>query len=241
MNPLQATHRWLETPLGEAVLAREVALLQEGLADVFGFELLQIGSWGAAGRLIAAARTQHRSWIAPDASGPGAIRAEFHSLPVATSSIEAVFLPHTLEHAPHPHELLREVDRVLMGEGSLLICGFNPLGPWGVRHLLSGRRFPAPAVRLMSEGRIRDWLRLLGFEVVSAQRYLFIPPWSPRLPGPGREWLEQRMTGLVPPLAGAYLVKARKRVHALTPIRPAWKLRPVVVVGAPEPTTRNAA
>jgi SAM-dependent methyltransferase len=241
MNPLPVNPRWLETPLGEAVLARETTLLQEALGDVFGFELLQVGSWGEPGRLIEAARTQHRCWIAPDASGPGAIRAQLHSLPVATASVEAVFLPHTLESAPDPHELLREVDRVLVGEGNVLICGFNPLGPWGVRHLMSKRRFPPPAVCLMSERRIRDWLRLLRFEVVSAQRYLFIPPWSPQLPGPGRQWLEKHMPAVLPPLAGAYFIKACKRVHALTPIRPARAWRPVVVVGAPEPTSRIAA
>lgn len=241
MNPKTDHQRWLETPLGEAVLAREAALLHEALADVFGFELLQVGSWGAPGRLVGGARTQHRCCISPDASGPGAIRAEHHSLPVATSSVEAVLLPHTLEHALHPHEVLREVDRVLVGEGSVLICGFNPFGPWGLRHMVSGRRFPPPTERMLSEGRIGDWLRLLGYEVVGAQRYLFIPPWSARLPGRGREWLERRVPGLVPPLAGAYLLKARKRIHALTPIRPAWTMRPVVVRGAPEPTSRNAA
>jgi len=241
MNQTQVTNRWLETPLGEALIAREIALLQDALVDVFGFEMLQIGTWGEAGRLFSGARTQHRSWIAPDASGPGAIRAQFHHLPIATASVEAVLLPHTLEYAPHPHELLREVERVLVGEGSLLICGFNPRGPWGLRHLVSGRRFPPPATRLMSEGRTRDWLRLLGFEIVGAQRYFFAPPWTQRLPERGRSWLERQGPVIAPPLAGAYLLKARKRVQTLTPIRPAWTRRPVVVVGAPEPTSRNAA
>ena len=241
MDSSPAIHRWLETPLGEAVVAREETLLHEALADVFGFEMLQIGNWGEAGRLVTGARTQHRSWISPDASGPGAIRAELDRLPVATASVEAVLLPHTLEFAPNPHELLREVERVLVGEGHLLVCGFNPRGPWGVRHLVSRRRFPPPAVRLMSETRVRDWLRLLGFEVASAQRYLFAPPWAQVLPERSRSWLERQGPVLAPPLAGAYLLKARKRVLALTPIRPAWTRRPVVVVAAPEPTSRNAA
>jgi len=241
MDLSTADHRWLDSPLGEAVVAREAALLQDELSDVFGFELLQIGSWGSTGRLVAAARTQHRSWIAPDASGTAAIRAELHHLPIAAASVEAVLLPHTLEYAHHPHELLREVERVLVGEGSLIVCGFNPRGPWGVRHLVSRKRFPPTAVRLMSETRVRDWLSLLGFEVVSARRYFFAPPWAQLLPERSRAWLERRGPVLAPPLAGAYLLKARKRSVALTPIRPARARRPVVVVGAPEPTSRNAA
>ena len=173
-NPV-ADH-WLESPLGAAVFALETRLLQDELADVVGFELLQIGCWGDPARLCAAARTQHRSYIAPDATGSGAIRAHFDALPIATNSVEAVLLPHTLEHAPRPHELLREVDRVLVGEGNLVICAFNPWSTWGVRHhFASSGQFPPHAARMMSEHRTRDWLSLLGFEVVSTRRYLFAP------------------------------------------------------------------
>jgi SAM-dependent methyltransferase len=162
-------------------------------------------------------------------------------LPVATGSIEAVLLPHTLEFAINPHEVLREVERVLRGEGKVIICGFNPVGPWGVRHLVAGRRFPAPVHRMLAEGRIRDWLRLLGFEVVASRRYLFVPPWPRRKPAEEQGWLERRGPDLAPPLAGAYLVKARKRVRAMTPIRPVWHRAPAVVNGLAEPTSRNAA
>jgi hypothetical protein len=94
---------------------------------------------------------------------------------------------------------------------------------------------------LIGERRLRDWLVLLGFEVVHAQRYLFVPPWQQRLSARSRAWLESRGPRFAAPLAGAYLVKARKRVRALTPIRPAWQRAPAVVGGLAEPTSRNAA
>ena len=112
---------WLETPLGAAVLELEASVLADALGDVFGFELLQLGCWGSNGELCAQARTQHRWCLAPDASGPVAIRCDYDALPIASNSVEAVLLPHTLEHAPHPHALLREVERVLVGEGRLRI------------------------------------------------------------------------------------------------------------------------
>ena len=89
---------WLDTSLGAAVLELEARICADALADVFGFELLQIGGWGGPGELVAHARTQHRCSLAPDASGPGAIRTHFDALPIATASVEAVLLPHTLEH-----------------------------------------------------------------------------------------------------------------------------------------------
>lgn len=235
------SHDWLATPLGRTVLELESTVLADLLADVFGFEMLQIGHWGEAARLSESARTQHHWWVAPDAHGKGAVRAHYDALPFASSSIEAVLLPHTLEIAPNPHELLREVERVLHGEGHVVICGFNPLGPWGLRHLLGRRRFPPPVDRLLAEGRIRDWLRLLGFEVVVARRYLFAPPWARRVPGDGSSWLERRGPEVLAPLAGAYVVKALKRVRTMTPIRHVWHRAPAVVGGLAEPTSRNAA
>jgi SAM-dependent methyltransferase len=232
---------WLQTPLGAAVLAIERELLQEQLVDLVGFELLQIGAWGDGAELAVAARTQHRRLIDPQASGTGAIRADYHALPVASGTVEAVLLPHTLEHAARPHELLREVDRVLRGEGHLVICGFNPLSPWGVRHVLAGRNFPPVVERLLAEHRIRDWLRLLGFEITGTRRYLFTPPWQGIAGSRASVWLEARGRRFAAPLAGAYLIKARKRVHAVTPIRPVWQKTSRLVGGLAKPTTRSAA
>lgn len=232
---------WLDTPLGAAVLEIEARVMADALADVFGFELLQLGCWGAHGELCAQARTQHRRCLALDASGRGAVRCEYDALPIASNSVEAVMLPHTLEHAPHPHAMLREVERVLVGEGHVLVCGFNPYGPWGARHLVSRGRFPPSGTRLLGEGRLRDWLGLLGFEVTEARRYLFLPPWTQRLSARTRAWVESNGPRFASPLAGAYLVKARKRVRGLTPIRPAWRRAPAVVGGIAEPTSSNAA
>lgn len=242
-DPMNVPRRppWLDTQLGNVVADLEARICADALADVFGFQLLQVGGWGRQGELVAQARTQHRCILAPDATGPGAIRANFDALPVASASVEAVLLPHTLEHAAHPHGLLREVERVLVGEGTLLICGFNPLGPWGVRHVVSRRHFPPTANRLLSEGRVTDWLGLLGFEVTLARRFLFAPPWQQRLSERARAFLEMRGPVIAPPLAGAYLLKARKRVRGLTPIRPVWQRSPVVVGSVAEPTSRNAA
>lgn len=242
MNPPPAADRWLDSPLGAAVLELETRLLQDELADVVGFELLQVGRWGDSAALCSGARTQHRTLIAPDANGSSAIRAHFDALPIATNSVEAVLLPHTLEHAERPHQLLREVERVLVGEGNVIICAFSPWGPWGARHFVARHNCPPHVARMLSEGRARDWLTLLGFEIVAARRYLFAPPWTQQMVGLRHDsWLERQGPLLAPPLAGAYLIKARKRVHAVTPIRPAWTARPVMVGGAPEPTTRQAA
>ncbi len=236
-------HTWLSTPLGQRVYALERKLAAESLAQVFGWQLLQIGVWGGDEGLIAEARTQRRSVLAwrgeQAAESSSVIRSRTDSLAIQSDSVDAVVLPHTLEYEPNPHEILREVERILSGEGHLIIFGFRPLSSWGVRHLFARDGFPPGLERMIGEGRLKDWLKLLGFEMLDAQRYLFALPWSSSAPS-SHSFFERSGRRLWPLFAGGYLLKARKRVYTLTPVRPRWKaLRPKVVGGLIEPTTRG--
>lgn len=232
--------QWLQTPLGERVLTLERKLAGEALSRVFGWQLLQIGEWGAADALTAEARTQRKALLSlqPQNAAPGmTVCSRTDALAIASDSTDAVLLPHTLERVPDPHGLLREVQRILSGDGHVIVLGFRPFSSWGCRHLLARAGFPPDTERLIGERRLRDWLKLLGFEIVDARRYLFTGPWGAAAPGPER-FLETAGERLWPLLAGAYLLKARKRVYAVTPIRPRWRARAQVVGGLIEPTTR---
>ncbi|WP_223717365.1 class I SAM-dependent methyltransferase, partial [Escherichia fergusonii] len=63
---------------------------------------------------------------------PVALRCDFHALPFPANSLDLVVLPHALELASDPHETLREVERVLVPEGRVVILGFNPASLWGL-------------------------------------------------------------------------------------------------------------
>lgn len=237
--------QWLRSPLGSRLYALERKLVGEALAQVFGWQLLQIGLWGDDDDLISEARTQRNSVLAwhgqhaPAHSGRGTmLRSRTDSLAIASDAVDAVLLPHTLEYEPDPHEILREVGRILSGEGHLVVLGFRPFSSWGLRHLLAGQGFPPGLERMIGEARLRDWLKLLGFEVVDARRYLFTLPWGSAIPSSG-SFLERSGEYLWPLFAGGYLLKARKRVYTLTPVRPRWRRRPTVVGGLMEPTTRQ--
>jgi len=233
---------WWETAIGRALLAAESELLGEALEDVFGWELLQVGAWGSGRELLAGSRTRRQSLIAGAAfSGSANILARPSQLPVTSDCIDAALLPHTLEFAPDPYAVLREVDRVLVGEGQLLVLGFRPWSLWGMRARWSRSGFPPGMRRVLSERLLREWLVLLGFEVVAARRYLYLSPWSRGLArgeGTGR----MLRAGLTYPLpAGAFLLKARKRVYTLTPVRGRFREKPAVIGGLVKPTTRSQA
>jgi SAM-dependent methyltransferase len=234
---------WFEGPLGSRVLREEAALARVALDDVFGFELLQLGAWGADRHLLAGARTQHTTLLAPRRSPGVTLCAPLVSLPFASDSIDAVLLPHTLELVEDPYAVLREAERVLCAEGCLLILGFNPFSGWGARRLF-GRYFRRPAFppqtqRMLSERRLRDWMALLDFEVASVHGYLGSLPVTRRsrtLPtGLGAQTEYRARRALT---AGAYLLKARKRVQTLTLIRPRRRVRQLKLVPATEPTTK---
>jgi SAM-dependent methyltransferase len=231
---------WWRLPLGRALVAAESELLSAALEDVFGWELLQIGAWGGARELLAGSRTRRQSLITvPGLSAGADIIARPSQLPIIGDSIDAALLPHTLEFAPDPYAILREVDRVLVGEGQLLVLGFHPWSLWGMRARWSRRGFPPGLRRVLPERLLREWLVLLGFEMIATQRYLYLSPWSRGLSaGEGTGRMLRR--GLTYPLpAGAYLLKARKRVYTLTPIRPRVREKPAVIGGLVKPTTRN--
>jgi SAM-dependent methyltransferase len=217
------------------VLREEAALAPLALDNVFGFELLQVGSWGPAHHLLDGARTQHTTLVAPQI-GPGVtLCAPLDTLPFRSDSIDAIFLPHTLERVPDPYAVLREAERILTAEGCLMICGFNPFSGWGARRMF-GRFFGRPAFpprthRMLSERRLRDWVALLGFDVDGVYGYL------PPFPLTGRANATDFHPG-APWMSGAYLLKARKRVPTLTLVRPRRRVRQRVLVGAAEPTTK---
>jgi SAM-dependent methyltransferase len=227
---------WFRTRLGRLLLEQERRLVADALEDVFGFQLLQIGRWGENAGFFEAARTQRHTLLASALDGRPDVCCKTSELAIASDSIDAVLLPHTLEFEVEPHAVLREVQRVLVSEGHLLLLGFSAGGTWALRHHLSDEGFPPSLVQLISERRARDWLALLGFEVTSARRYLFRLPFPPRRSAKRASRSVFESSGLLP--ANAYLLKARKRVYALTPVLPKWRERRPLVGGLVEPTTR---
>jgi len=231
-------HQWQRGPLGRALIQAEAQLLATTFDDVFGLELLQLGTWGAERELLAPSRIRRQSVIAEsaDASARGDLVARLAHLPINNASVDAVLLPHTLELTADPHAVLREADRVLVAEGQLIVLGFRPTSLWGLRAAASRAGFPPGLRRTLSAWRVRDWLGLLSYEIVSVRSYLF------RLPRDTGAGIESAIPSILyrgwfyPWPSAAYLIKARKRVYTLTPIRPRLRERRPVFDGLAEPS-----
>ena len=223
--------KWYHSPLGQALHAVEKRHLEDALSGLFGYHLLQVGR-PCGEDLLEASRISHCMVmdVVPEAAVAGADSARFcgqpHILPVSATSLDVVVLPHVLEFSIYPHEVLREVDRALIPEGHIVLLGFNPWSPWIVNRMLMGWRGSAPwNGRFRSIGRIKDWLSLLGFEVVKIETFFFKPPFNHSGMLNRMNILERLGQRLWPPLGGAYLLVAQKKTETLTPIRPRWRPR----------------
>jgi len=217
---------WYQTPTGQRLQELERQQLEQVLPDLFGYHLVQIGYVGQAD-LTAASRISHRVLMsADDRTLPEhAIQfcGESSRLPIATDSVDVVVLPHVLEFSPYPHEVLREVDRILVPEGHVIILTFNPFSFWnGWRWTYSwGRKIPWCG-KFLSATRLRDWLALLGFDMVQQQGYGFMTPGNTLSLEDRLERIGQRFLSFA---GGSLLLVAKKRVTTLTPIRPGWRQR----------------
>ncbi len=235
-----AARGWFDQPAGRRVLMEERRLMGEALDTVFGYFLVQVGRWGQTGEFTGLSGIGRRVLLAGGADDGADIRALPAALPLLSDGIDAVILPHLLERVADPHGVLREAERVLMGEGQVLILGFNPWSLWGLRNLFMRHGTRPWSGRYISEGRLRDWLALLGFEVVRADRYLFGWPSDRAFVARRNRLLEPIGRRWWPWLNGAYLIVARKRVLALTPQPRRWKrARRQLVGGLVEPTPRR--
>ncbi|MFZ2540147.1 MAG: methyltransferase domain-containing protein, partial [Gallionella sp.] len=160
---------WFTTPQGGYVLEREQAYFDRTINDIFGFNALQFGL--PEHDFLRSSRMPLRICGADQAGV--AVRMNGDELPFDCSSLDLVLLPHILEFSEYPHQILREVERILMPEGNLIISGFNPRSLWGLRktlgglcRIVGGKQDCPWNGHFIALPRLKDWLALLGFEVV---------------------------------------------------------------------------
>ena len=236
--------RWFSEPLGQHILNHEQAIFEKFLPDLFGYHLMQIGPLHGD-KLIGSTRISHRFIIQQEIGGEHqdgtAMQCSAEFLPIASASIDVVVLPHVLEYSVNPHKILREIERILIGDGHLIIVGFNPWSFFGIwRILLAWRDEPPWCGHFFSYHRIRDWFTLLDFELVKLERSIYRPPFRNMKIMKKLEFLEKLGKFCWTIFGGIYIVVVRKRVVPLSPVKDLWlKRRSMIKSGIAEPTARN--
>src|SRR5256885_11063605 len=203
---------WLSTPQGAYVLDWELAQFDSAVDDVFGFRAVQIGLPEVD--FLRQNRIPYRFSLALEHGA--AVAADPLQIPLAAQSVDLVVLPHVLENHGNPHEVLREAERVLMPEGHVVISGFNPLSLWRLR--------PPPDAKFIGLLRLRDWLRVLGFELNGGKFGCYAPPFQQKAWLERFAFMDKAGARWWPLLGGIYVVRAVKRVHGMRLVTPAWRM-----------------
>lgn len=221
---LDEIRRWFETPLGRHILMTEKGLLDQLLPGMFGYHLAQFSVQDEV--LSGSSTIQNRFTVAFEKTGETGLVAVPDNLPLASDSIDVVLLHHLLDFTGAPQDVLREISRVTMPMGHIVIIGFNPLSTWGVWGALAKYRGRAPwNGSFIRPGRMMDWLNLLNFKIDRAQYAIYRPP-VPRCSGRVKDYSQGVSRSLNLPVGSIYVIVARKHVGSMRPIRPVWKKQP---------------
>ena len=199
------------------------------VVDAFGFHAVQLA--GLDLQALRVNRMPHRWSVATEFEVPMSdVQARVDTLawPWPQDSLDLVCMPHVLERSDNPHATLREAHRVLMPEGRLVLTGINPWSVWGLKYKNWRRQNIAgengSPLQLLSVARLKDWLRLLGFELERCDYGLWFTGSGLEPAQEMTRWLDRRMASLAEPLGCAYCIVAVKKVHSMRLIKGAsWK------------------
>jgi len=222
---------WLiSTHTGNAILELEKNWINQILAKWFGSYLLHIGEVGA-GQFWENSRISRHALITSQITKQTDICAAFDELPFASESVDCIILPHVLETADDPLSILKELERILIADGHLIMLGFNPYSASGVwRRAGAWRTMQGTSPRFYSQRQLQMWLFKLGFEIVGTYRGFCRPPllnmkWFEKL-----QWMEKLSF-----ISGIYGLAVQKR-RLIIPTPLLRRERPPCWTNIPEPT-----
>lgn len=214
----QSLSEWFASEQGGYVLTREQDYFDRTVADIFGFNAVQLGL--PKQEFLRNSRIPLR--ISAGNQPGNHVRLICSELPFDSDSLDLVVMPHVLEFSDNPHQIIREVERVLMPEGNLIISGFNPRSLWGMRRMLSKKEGYPWNGQFIALQRMKDWLALLGFEVVGGRFAAYAPPFRQRKWLDRYAFMEKAGDRWWAVGGGVYFLHAVKRVPGMRLIKPKW-------------------
>ena len=203
----QLLQQWYASTTGRLLLQQEREWNGDALRPLYGMHLMQLGM--AKENFAEQAVEVHHRFVmdigAHESHSWAVLEGDDRSLPIATESLSAVVLPHVLEFSDDPHQVLREVTRVVAEDGVVVINGFSPWSLLHLRRRLGDRRY-------LPRRKVVEWLSLLGYELISERT----------LPWVGWSWRGLRFN------TGCYQLVAKRRVIPVNPIHSRWRQRPAM-------------
>ncbi len=221
---LGGIREWFESDLGQYVLQTESAMLDQLLPAHFGYNLAQFSVQSRS--LYASSQVQNKFAVSLDESLEGALMARPAELPLISDCLDVAIVHHLLDFTESPQDILREIARVTLPMGHIVLVGFNPLSFWGAWKLMAKFKGRAPwNGSFIRPGRLMDWLNLLNFKIDRAQYAIYRPPVA-RCSGRVGDFSRGVSRDVNLPTGAIYVIVAQKHVGAIRPQKPVWKPAP---------------
>ncbi|MDH3609796.1 MAG: methyltransferase domain-containing protein [Gammaproteobacteria bacterium] len=237
----QQLQEWYATPAGQILYKELLTKLDKLLPSLFGYHALQIGGLANEIDLISSSKIGQKIYMTFNTK-KGNVAANPLALPFPQNTLDLIVLPHTLDISPKPHQVLREIHRVLISEGHLVMIGFNPFSMMGLSKLLFIRSQRAPwAAHFYTQRRLKDWLSLLGFKVIIVEHLGLQPPIQNMHFQQRMQFLSKAEKVGLGRLGALQILVAKKRELTLTPTPQPWRpRRRMIPVNVTEPTARQS-
>lgn len=217
---MQNTQQWFESSLGQYLIDHEYRYFDQAVANIFGYNAVQIGLPQFNFLRLNRMPLHFSIGIENQVS----LRALVDFLPIQNNSMDLAILPHVLEFHANPHQILREVHRILIPEGHIVVSGFNPFSLWGSYNYFKSARHEFPwNGRFISLSRLKDWLKLLDFEMAGGRLCCYVPPFKQEKWRRRFKFMEAAGDRWWPISGGVYFLHAIKRTHGMRIIKPGWK------------------
>jgi len=209
---------WLQLSEGQYLQKQTQHLVNNAIRHCFGYHLLKLGQLSTQLKTNVCP-IKHQINCAESGNDIG-IRSDLNHLPFQDSTIDACILVHELDFSSDPHQLLREIERVLTLDGILIISGYNPYSLFGFKSLLTPK--DVHTARLFSPNRVVDWLHLLGFEIKQKQHFDYISPQPKGRLAKLVESIGQRYLSF---FCSVYFIEAKKQSTPMTPVKSGFEFR----------------
>ena len=239
MDVQKYSEHWYSTLSGKASLETLDGLCQEVMSEIFGYYALELGTLSGRHDLLSNSRiaagfsllTRQGAETHLKDSDESLIISSNEQLPIDTDNIDLIVASHVLELSKNPHQVLREIDRVLVPEGHCILIGFNPFSLLRIgRFLWPGTYKRDVTDKMRAAHRVRDWFSLLGFEVLDVHYFGFRPNVKGQALFERMDWLEKLGGKAWPVLGNMYMLHVKKQVVAMRPHKKVWKA-PAVLTG----------
>jgi len=226
---------WFASRAGEVIYEQEKQLIDHALHNVFGYFLVQLGCVSHQS-LAQQSRVSTKVLIDPFILGATegqesvqSVQADFEFLPIKRDSVDVVLLPHTLESIDDPYYLLRQVDAMVVGEGHIILTGFNPFGCLSLRYRFKTvfKQEGFQSARFRRHSKLKEWLEVLGYEVeVASYSPVMCFSRNEKYKRWGRmvEKIECSLKGLGLEFGNVYCLVAKKKLDAPTIVGVSWHL-----------------